>query len=607
MSRFNFTDSPFDVLSHAEQAQLEACTDIVFFADKSLIQGPEQSIDALYVVIKGVVREMLGDETISLYRENDSFDARAMVVGQTPHHFFVQEEALLYVLPRDVLLALTESNPRFGAYFYAGVSEKMGLLAQSAGNLELQTLLTATVRDVGCHKVEKVQGNLSIKEAAQTMQYHQHKSLFVEDGFGENIRLGILTTTDFRQIIANDVPLSSPISECAQFSLLSIDIDDFLFNALLIMTRKNIRRLVVTEQKKAVGILSQIDVLSYFSNHSHLIAQRLERAQSLDELAEAALQVTRLVEILTQHGVKALQLGRLVQSLNARLFTRAWQLIASEKLFANSCLLVMGSEGRGEQILKTDQDNALILNDDFEISPEELHASCARFSAALADFSYPPCPGKIMLSNPEWCLTVKALHAKIHNWLHEGSGLSLMQLAIFLDAEAICGDASLLNSCIDYLHQRLHDDTQFFSRFALAIEQFDTPLGLFSHLQTKSHAGKLILDLKKGGIFPLVHGLRALALEFGLRANSSQTRLQALKQMGKLEQSMAADIQEALAFFLGLRLKHGLAQLSAGKMIDTLIEPENLSTLERDLLKDSLAVVKKFKALLRNHYRLGSF
>jgi len=145
MSRFDFSHPPFDTLTPGEQQTLEKHADIQFFAEEECLLGPSDRVDALYVVLKGSVREMAGDEVITLYRERDTFDARAMVAGQTPHRFVVHEEALLYTLPRDVVLALTEQNPRFGAYFYASVSEKFGSMAQRAGNRELQTLLTATV------------------------------------------------------------------------------------------------------------------------------------------------------------------------------------------------------------------------------------------------------------------------------------------------------------------------------------------------------------------------------------------------------------------------------------------------------------------------------
>ncbi|OWY40023.1 hypothetical protein CEK28_04620 [Xenophilus sp. AP218F] len=601
MSRFDFNFPPFDNLSPAEREQLESQADIAFFADEAVVIGPEQAIDALYVVIKGVVREMADEEVVARYRAQDSFDARALVAGQSAHRFIVDEEALLYVLPRAALLTLTESNPRFGAFFFASVSEKLGLLAQRAGHRELQTLLTATVRDVAYRQPVFVSAADSVRAVAAAMKAHKSKSVLVRDGE----RLGIFTTTDFRDIVLDAVPGDAPVGEHCQYQLLTIDSGDFLFNALLLMTRRNIRRLVVTENGQAVGILAQVDVLSYFSNHSHLIAQQLERAASLDELARIAQQITRLVQILSEHGVKPPQLGRLVQTLNGRLFARAWQLIVPAELAANSCLLVMGSEGRGEQILKTDQDNALIVRDGCE--HPQLAECCQAFSAALASFGYPPCPGGIMVSNPAWRLSQSAWRDRIHRWIHQPDGEAMMQLAIFVDADAVCGEAGLLTQARAYLQQQLQDNAGFFSRFARAIEQFDTPLSLFSHLQTRHRDGRDTLDLKKGGIFPLVHGLRALALEYGVAETGSQARAQRLAEMGRLEAGLASDIQEALSFLLELKLERGLAEIALGRPATSLIEPEQLSTLERDLLKDALAVVKKFKTQLRHHYRLGNF
>ena len=600
MNRFDFNHPPFDALTAAEQQELEQAADIIYFAQDGLILGPGQPIEALYVVIKGVVCELAEDEVVARHLVQDSFDARALVAGLCPHRFVAEEEVLLFSLPRDVILALTARNPRFGAYFYSSVSKKMGELAQRPGGRELQTLLSATVRDVGCRVPVFVEAGDSIRSVAETMKRQRTKSVLVRDGE----RLGIFTTTDFRDIILDEVPGSAHVGTHCQFDLLCVDIDDFLFNALLLMTRRNLRRLVVREQGQPVGILSQVDVLSYFSNHSHLIAQRLDRAETLDELAEASVRISRLVDILSGHGVRPPQLGRLVQTLNNKLFARAWQLIAPPALQQAGCLLVMGSEGRGEQILKTDQDNALLLPDGFD-HPDTAQA-CAAFSDALARFGYPPCPGDIMLSNPAWRLTQSAMRQRMLAWVRQPSAEGMMHLAIFLDAEPVCGNAALLAKSRQHLSELLQDDASFYARFARAVEQFDTPLGLFSHLQTQAQDGRALLDLKKGGIFPLVHGLRALALEFGIEDTSSQSRAARLAEQGKLDVTLAGDIQEALSFLLQLRLQHGLARLGRGETPDNLIEPARLSTLDRDLLKDALAVVKRFKTLLRHHYRLGS-
>ncbi len=602
MSRFDFTHPPFDVLSAQERDRLEKDVDIHFYADNAVLLAPGQPVEHLFVVIKGIVREMgSDDEILAVYRQHDSFDSRALIAGYAAHRFEVHEETLAFAIPKSVVMELIDSNSVFGAFFFQNLSQKFSAMAQRGGNRELQTLLTASVRDACVKKPVFLDGSATVLDAALAMKEHRAKSILVRD----DGRTGIFTASDCRDIIINAVPPATPLADICRFELISSDIDDYLFNALLTMTRHTIQRVVVTEHGQPVGVLEQIDLLSYFSNHSHLIAQQLELADSLDSLRDVAGQMDKLVQVLSSHGVKAPQLARLVQALNGKLFARAWELIAPPELVENSCLVVMGSEGRGEQIIKTDQDNALIVRDGFE--HPGLRDACAAFSAALADFGYPPCPGKIMVSNPDWVKPQQPWHDTLYRWVYLPDENSQMNLAIFVDAVAVAGDETLLDEAKGYLGGILQDDSSFYMRFARAVEQFDTPLGLFAQLLTKERDGVDSLDLKKGGIFPIVHGVRAYALEAGLHDTNTFDRLTQLADRGALDTNLAHDTAEALAFLLQLRLERGLEALALGATPDNRIVPAKLSTLERDLLKDAFAVVKKFKASVRYHFKVGSF
>ncbi|WP_028534938.1 putative nucleotidyltransferase substrate binding domain-containing protein [Paludibacterium yongneupense] len=604
MTRFDFSQPPFDCLTPGERQQLEAAADIVFFAEDAEVMAPGQPVDTLYIVIKGIVREMNGDELIAVFRERDTFDSRALIAGETRHRFFVHEQTLAFALPRAAVLALTEQNTRFGAFFYAGVASKLDAMSQQSGNRETQTLLTARVGDLSLRAALRLDAHATVLDAACAMKRHKVKSLLVSRG-GET---GIFTVSDFRDIIINGTDTAMPLAGLAHWPVIACRRDDYLFDALLTMTRHNIQRLaVVDDDGAAVDILEQVDLLAYFSNHSHLIAQRLERAENLDELEAAAAQITRLVQILAGSGLAVSPLGRLLQALNARLFERTWRLLAPPALYGASCLLVMGSEGRGEQLLKTDQDNALILRDGNGIDASAVVTATSAFSDALTRFGYPPCPGGVMLYRPEWRLEVGAWRERIRRWVYAPDGEAMMQLAIFVDAQPVAGDASLLAECRRYLETCMRDDSAWFSRFARAVEQFDTPLGLFAQLLTREQDGRATIDLKKGGIFAIVHGARALALETGLAESNTFDRLQGLVRQGVLEAELGADLAEALAFMLKLRLTQGLAAIERGKPSGNLIVASELSSLERDLLKEALAVVKRFRALLRHHFHLASF
>jgi CBS domain-containing protein len=150
------------------------------------------------------------------------------------------------------------------------------------------------------------------------------------------------------------------VREVARFDLVTVAPDAELFDALLIMLRHRVHRVLVKEGDTIVGVLSQLDLMSFMSNHSHLIMLQVEQARSVAELQVAALQVDDTIKLLQRGGMRIEIISRLVSELNSQIFARLWALVAPPELVHNSCLLVMGSEGRSEQILKTDQDNALL-------------------------------------------------------------------------------------------------------------------------------------------------------------------------------------------------------------------------------------------------------
>jgi CBS domain-containing protein len=373
-----------------------------------------------------------------------------------------------------------------------------------------------------------------------------------------------------------------------------------LFDALATMIRHQVHRLVVTEVDRVVGLLEQLDLLSFLSNHSYLITLQIVQASDIETLARCSRSITRLIELLWRNGTRVGAIARLVQELDAKLFERAWQLVAPAALVANSCLFVMGSEGRGEQLLKTDQDNGLVLRDGYE-PPRDLDAICQRFSDALAEFGYPECPGRIMVSDPQWRQPAEEFAQTVRRWLLKPDAESLMALAIFIDAHAVCGDAALLEQVRGEVFRLVIDNDVLCARFAAAIDAFEQQSGWWTRLLSFGEGGEPALDLKKAGIFPLVHGVRTLALHARLECTGTVDRIEALRTSGTLADDLAADLIDSLHFLMGLKLEAGLGA-SAGN--GRLIHVDKLSSLQRNLLKDALATVKRFKAVLRQRYPL---
>ena len=603
MERFDFNFPPYEFLNGAERARLQSAVDIAFFSEEDVIIEAEQPVEYLYVIIKGLVREAtVSDEMVGLYREQDTFEARALVEGSSTHRFVVQEQALVYTIPKEVVDELMESNPRFGAYFYASVADKLSSMARNQNTQEMENLITAHVRDAYRQNATWLDGENTILQAAQTMKENKTKSILIKHGE----KIGLFTESAFRDIVIAGTSIEDALHRWTQFELISIDIDDYVFNALLRMTQFKIQRVVVTEKGVPIGALEQIDVLAYFSNHSHLVAQRLDKANNIDELVDIADQMTQSIQILHSSGVRAPQLAQLMQVLNSSLFEKAWRLIAPADLYENSCLIVMGSEGRGEQILKTDQDNALILDEG--VDPEMARVAAEQFSETLTRLGYPPCKGQIMVNNPLWRKPLTQFKEMIYQWCTTPNPDALMNLAIFIDAKSVAGRTELLDEAQSYLSGMFNNDAGMMMVFARAVELFDHQnSGFLSQLLNRDKS--TFMNIKKMGIFPIVHGVRALGLEAHIEETNTFERLHILSNKGILDEALARDVGEALSYMMDVRLKSGLEAITLGAAVDkdlNKLDTVNMSTLERDLLKDALQVVKRFKAKIRQHFHLGN-
>jgi CBS domain-containing protein len=601
---FNFAASPFDCLTSAERQLVRDSVDIGYFKEGAAILEPGVQPQHLFVLIKGHVREMDGEECVNTYGPDDCFDGRALVARQVSNRFVAAEEVLAYQLATKAVSELVLNNATFGALLFADLSKKLSALAQRDSQHEMQSLSLARVAQAVVRKAHMVDGEDDIVSVVKVFQAHRTGSVLVRDARSDPPRTGVFTTTGLQRAILSPTPLDRlPVRELASFSLVTVSPNDHLFDAQALMIRHKIQRVVVVDGERIVGFLEELDLLSFLSNHSYLITRRILDADDVAGLAGAAAQITQLIGLLHRGGTKVSLIARLVQELNSKLFERAWQLIAPADLVANSCLFVMGSEGRGEQLLKTDQDNGLVLRDGYA-PPADLAEICQRFSQALAAFGYPECPGRIMVNNPDWRRGATEFGQTVRRWLLMPDAESLMALAIFLDAHAVCGDATLLESVRAEIWTLVTDNDVLIARFAAAIDAFESGSGWWNRLFAIGDAGKDRLDLKKAGIFPLVHGVRSLALEMRLPQLGTAERVETLVQRGKLSPDLAPALIDTLHFFMELKLKAGLDNLELGRNNGRVIDVAQLSSLDRDLLKDTLNVVKRFKAMLRQRYRL---
>ena len=598
---FDAHNPPFDRLSHQEVEELRAALDIGYFRPGEVIIAQGADADLLYVVIKGKVEERLDDAVQAVFEAKDSFDARALVHGAAGGSFVAAEETLCYLIPKPVILGLVKRNLAFAAFFYAQISAKLDAMAAVAGTGGFESVLRARVDEARFAPAVTIQADCTVADTGRLMSERNTNALFVRDGD----RIGVVTGNNLsKAVILRRLALDTPIRDIAHFDVVSVQASDFLFEALLLMTRHNKRRLAVRSDGAYVGFLEDIDLLGLFAGNSQLIPGRIDRARSPDDLASAAHDIQGQVERLHRQGVKVEVIAEITSDLNRRLFAKLFRLIAPPSIQEHGCLIVMGSEGRGEQTVRTDQDNGLILA--HALPEAEMEAFRAAFSGDLARLGFPPCRGGVMVENPAWSQPIDGFLSQLRAWAATPSEANTMNLGIFFDAVAVSGRGELLTRAKQALIEMLRGESTYLAHFASLMEKFQGfNIGVLSTLMASVGVVSDLVDIKKVGTFPIVHGVRALSIDLGITAASTAERIEGAAAAGVLEREFARELVSALQVFMEFRLRSQLEALRRGSPEEeSIVRLGELSPTDRDILRDALRITKRFRELMRHRYHL---
>lgn len=443
---------------------------------------------------------------------------------------------------------------------------------------------------------------------ARKMQAEGVSSLIVEKA-GQAV--GIVTDRDLRnKIVAQGKSPETVTAEAIMGSpLIQLPRHAPLHAALLEMARRGIHRIVVSDETgKAIGILSQSDILKTQRHSPHLMALEIERAGSLEALKAQQQMLEELVAILARTQTPIEELVAVIAFLNDALARRVVELTAKEGGLAleRFAFVVLGSQGRGEQTLATDQDNALILADD--LTAEEVdaaHRLGERISEGLLAIGFPPCPGNIMTRNPSWRRRRADWAEQIQAWVERPTPEHVLNAAMFADVRTLAGNDTMTEALRRFFYERAHDEALFFARMAQNSVRFAVPLGWFGRIKTKPEGEiQAGVDLKKAGIFAITDGIRTMALRHQALEGNTFARIRTLTEKGVLPEKESRELPSALAFLLALRLRNQLDAIDAGKKPSNVVDLKALTRLERAELQAALRTVERFQAFLRVHFQL---
>lgn len=588
---------PFEVLSPSQMAMCIQHMDIAYYPKDTILISPEKIPEHFFIIIKGSVYEYSNENIVVMdYQHEDSFDSNSLIYGKCDHTFKVNEELICYEIEKKTFLSLIEKNQEFKDFFLKDLVNKIQSLKDKEYTSQLSSFMIAKVGDTLIHEACMVDENTKLIDAIEKSMQFKTSTIIVKKSDGG---YGIITDSLLKvKVLLQGRDLTIPVRDIAIFPLLTIQKDDYLFEALTILIKRNIKRIGVTNNNgEMIGILEQIDILSHFANHTYVIESKIKNANKVEDLKIASNEFLNIIKSLQAKGVKIYHISNLIGQLNTKVYQKLYSLVLPEELQKNACLIVMGSEGRNEQIIKTDQDNALVIKNGIDV--EQYRPYMQQLTNHLVDLDYPPCEGNIMVSNPYWCKTADEYKTDITKWINSPDMKSYLDLAIFIDAFAVAGDKELLINLKEYLYNKIQSKDIFMAYFAKSTLAFDTPT-TFSSFMAKDD----LINIKKAAIFPIVQGIRSLALKEKIKETTTIKRIKILEARNILEKTKAAELIEAFEIASTLRLKNQLDCIQDGVALTNEINTNDLGKIERDLLKESFKIVVEFKKFINYIFKL---
>ena len=614
---------PFQFLPASELTTLAGTMSLEYFPKGTVIlRAGRRASDSLYVVQKGGVqlalRTEIGKELILDMRSEGEIFGVLSLMGRDVARLDVTaiEDTLCYTIPAEEVQRLTTHHAEVAEYlFRTSVTRYMD---RSLNELRQQTqlmgdserlLYSLPIRDAIKDPPVVCRETATIRDAARIVSAAKATCLFVVDAGGRPT--GIVTDRDFAdQVVARGKPADLPVTEIMSSPVTTVDSNQPLFQALLVMLSRDIHHVLVTEDGLPKGVLTNHDLLLLQGKSPLSLRRHVDEQRTLEGIAGAQKRIVALFPLLMREGAKASHITRVAAEINDRVMARILDLAHAE--FGPPpvpyCWVTFGSEGRCEQTFKTDQDNALIYSDvtadNIDVVDKYFTSLAAFASDALERCGYPRCTGGYMASNPFWRQSLNAWKQYFSEWIDGGKRRSVEDALIFFDMRPVAGDVSLFESLAAHNRDLLQNATLFKSVLAFISTEHKPPLGFFRTFvveRTGDHKDEL--DLKMHGAGPIINAARLFALDSGIRHTNTVDRLTALESVEGQDPKLMRDLRDAFEFLMLLRLECQLRQTRSGEALNNYVKPESLTALQRSLLKETFQTIVRTQGVIEAKFR----
>ena len=606
-----FANLPDDVL-----ATVAANVEVAYYRAQSAILALGQDNHQWYVIRSGAVEVFRRDGQLYNRLGVGEFFGEQSLMLNRPVRFPVTalEDTLVYLISDETFNYLFDNFEHFADF--VEVEDQTRLRQSIAKGEDDDSLLTAKISTLITTLPVTVSSTTTVHQAAIRMTEENVSSLLItldeQDSSGRPAQVvGIVTDLDIRgRLVAMGLSSDIPVADIMTTELIYVQSHQFVFDAMMLMLKYKVQHLPVLKKGVPVGLISHLDILRYESQNSLFVVKSIFNAQSVDELAVLLPEAQACFARMVHQDANSQMIGSAMAVIGRSFKQRLCELGEAE-LGAPPvpyCFLALGSMARGEQLIVTDQDNALILDNSFVAEQHDAYFSAlANFvSDGLARCGYSYCTGNIMASNTKWRQPLAVWQQYFNEWAEKPTAESLLHSAIFFDLEGVWGQCQWAEELNQLIRQKAQTNARFLACMARNALLRTPPLGFFKDFVMETDGRQTnSINMKRRGTGPIADLVRVHTLAVGSSARNTFERLEDIIAAGILPPGRGLDLRDALEFIAMVRIRHQALDIELKREPDNNIEPEHLSDFERKNLKEAFQILSNAQRFLKFRYQPG--
>lgn len=595
---------PFDRVSREDLRRGARHLDITYAPEGTVVLDIGDDTAAVTLLRSGAV-DLTNEQGTLVARlgEGEFFGYPSLLTGgPAQRRVQTREDSLLYHIPADDFNWLRSRSEAVDRFFAQAHSER---IRDALRREQTERPLTTPLRSLLARAPVTAEPALPIRQAAQRMRDERVSCLLLCE---DDALVGLVTDRDLRtRVLAAGTRPDAPVRSIMTPAPTTGTADQYAFEGLLTMSRHNIHHLPILDEGRLAGVVTATDLLRLQADSPVYVIGEIWKQDTVDGLAALRDRATRMVVDLVDGGARPGDAARITTAVTDTLTQRLLQL-AEEELGPPPvpyAWIALGSQARHEQTLHSDQDHALLLDDDATAAHDDYFRDLAAFvSDGLHACGYPYCPGDVMATTDRWRQPLADWKRTFEQWIEEPQPEALMHASIFFDFRPVHGTEALTDALHAFILRRTTDHTIFLACLAANALEHTPPLGFFRQFVLATHGEhEDTLDLKHDGLVPIVDLARLHALAHGVPAVNTRRRLRQLAEQGALNDNDAANLTDAFDFVAQIRLRHQVRQIAEGETPDNYVSPDALSAFDRRHLKDAFRIVKTAQAAVEQRYQ----